>query len=138
MVHMEIAYLGGLRCEATHGPSGAVVHTDAPVDNHGKGEAFSPTDLAAMSLGVCMATVMGIAAERHAVDLKGMTVSVDKTMSSDTPRRIARIDVHFRIPLPADHAQRALLEATARACPVHHSLHPDIDRPVRFDWVGLA
>lgn len=138
MVHMEIAYLGGLRCEATHGPSGAVVHTDAPVDNHGKGEAFSPTDLAAMSLGVCMATVMGIAAERHGVDLKGMTCSVDKAMSTDSPRRIVRIDVHFRIPLAPDHPQRALLEATARACPVHHSLHPDIERPVHFDWVGVG
>ena len=138
MVHSEITYLGGLRCEAVHGPSGTKILTDAPVDNHGKGEAFSPTDLAATSLGLCMATIMGIAAERHGVDLQGMTVGVDKVMSSDTPRRIVRIDVVFRIPLPADHPQRELLEAAALACPVHHSLHPDVEKPVRFDWIGQS
>jgi uncharacterized OsmC-like protein len=138
MVHSEITYLGGLRCEAVHGPSGTKILTDAPVDNHGKGEAFSPTDLAATSLGLCMATIMGIAAERHGVDLQGMTVGVDKVMSSDTPRRIVRIDVVFRIPLPADHPQRKLLEAAALACPVHHSLHPDVEKPVRFDWIGQS
>jgi uncharacterized OsmC-like protein len=138
MVHSEITYLGGLRCEAVHGPSGTKILTDAPVDNHGKGEAFSPTDLAATSLGLCMATIMGIAAERHGVDLQGMTVGVDKVMSSDTPRRIVRIDVVLRIPLPADHPQRKLLEAAALACPVHHSLHPDVEKPVRFDWIGQS
>ncbi|MFZ4598301.1 MAG: OsmC family protein [Terrimicrobiaceae bacterium] len=138
MVHSEITYLGGLRCEAVHGPSGTKILTDAPVDNHGKGEAFSPTDLAATSLGLCMATIMGIAAERHGVDLQGMTVGVDKVMSSDTPRRIVRIDVVFRIPLPAGHPQRKLLEAAALACPVHHSLHPDVEKPVRFDWIGQS
>jgi putative redox protein len=134
MVHSDITYLGGLRCEAVHGPSGTKILTDAPVDNHGKGEAFSPTDLAATSLGLCMATIMGIAAERHAVDLRGMTVGVDKVMSSDSPRRIARITVAFRIPLAADHPQRKLLEAAALACPVHHSLHPDVEKDVTFDW----
>lgn len=136
MVHVDISYLGGLRCEAQHGPSGSKIHTDAPVDNHGRGEAFSPTDLAATSLGACMATIMGIAAERHGIDLKGMTVGVDKIMSSDAPRRIAKIEIVFTIPLPPDHPQRKLLEAAALACPVHHSLHPDVEKPVRFDWVG--
>ncbi len=136
MVHVDISYLGGLRCEAQHGPSGSKIHTDAPVDNHGRGEAFSPTDLAATSLGACMATIMGIAAERHGIDLKGMTVGVDKIMSSDAPRRIAKIEIVFTIPLPPDHPQRKLLEAAALACPVHHSLHPDVEKPVRFDWIG--
>ena len=136
MVHIDIQYTGGLRCRAVHGPSGMEILTDAPVDNHGKGEAFSPTDLAATSLGACMATVMGIAAERHGVSIEGTTVSVDKEMSSDSPRRISRIEVVFTIPLPPDHPRRALLEAAALACPVHHSLHPDIEKPVGFDWVG--
>lgn len=136
MVHVDISYLGGLRCEAVHGPSGSKILTDAPVDNHGKGEAFSPTDLAATSLGACMATIMGIAAERHGIALEGTTVGVDKVMSADTPRRIARIGIVFRIPLPADHPKRHLLETAALACPVHHSLHPDVEKPVRFDWVG--
>lgn len=136
MVHTSITYLGGLRCEATHGPSGTKILTDAPVDNHGKGEAFSPTDLAASSLGLCMATIMGIAAERHGIELSGMTVGVDKIMSQDSPRRIARIEVVFSIPLPADHPQRKLLEAAALACPVHHSLHPDVEKPVTFHWTG--
>lgn len=136
MVHIDISYLGGLRCEATHSPSGSKIQTDAPVDNHGKGEAFSPTDLASTSLGACMATIMGIAAERHGIALDGMKISVDKTMSSDTPRRIARIEIVFTIPLPPDHPKRSLLEAAALACPVHHSLHPDVEKPVRFDWIG--
>jgi len=136
MVHVDISYLGGLRCEAQHGPSGSKIQTDAPVDNHGRGEAFSPTDLAATSLGACMATIMGIAAERHGVTLEGMTVGVDKIMSSDAPRRIAKIEIVFTIPLPPDHPQRKLLEAAALACPVHHSLHPDVEKPVRFDWIG--
>lgn len=136
MVHVDISYLGDLRCEALHGPSGSKIQTDAPVDNHGKGEAFSPTDLAATSLGACMATIMGIAAGRHGIALDGMKVGVDKVMSSDTPRRIAKIEIVFTIPLPADHPKRSLLEAAALACPVHHSLHPDVEKPVRFDWIG--
>lgn len=136
MVHVDISYLGGLRCEAQHGPSGSKIQTDAPVDNHGRGEAFSPTDLAATSLGACMATIMGIAAERHGIALEGMTVGVDKIMSSDAPRRIAKIEIVFTIPLPPDHPRRKLLEAAALACPVHHSLHPDVEKPVRFDWIG--
>jgi len=136
MVHSDITYLGGLRCEAVHGPSGTKILTDAPVDNHGKGEAFSPTDLMATSLGLCMATIIGIAAERHGVELKGMTVGVDKMMSTDTPRRIARIAVAFKIPQSPDHPQRKLLEAAALACPVHHSLHPDVVKDVTFEWVG--
>ncbi|MDX2080561.1 MAG: OsmC family protein [Terrimicrobiaceae bacterium] len=137
MVHTDIVYLGGLRCEAVHGPSGMKILTDAPVDNHGQGAAFSPTDLAATSLGLCMLTVMGIAAERHDVDLKGTQVGVDKIMSSDAPRRIAKINIAFRLPLSPDHPKRKLLEAAALACPVHQSLHPDVEKNVTFDWSGL-
>ena len=136
MVHVDISYLGALRCEVEHGPSGAKVLTDAPVDNRGKGKSFSPTDLAAASLGACMATIMGIAAEQHGVALGDMKVGVDKVMSSDSPRRITKLEVAFVIPLPPDHPKRKTLENAALACPVHHSLHPAIEQVVRFDWVG--
>ncbi len=119
-----------------HGPSGSKILTDAPVDNHGRGGAFSPTDLTATSLGACMATVMGIVAAEHGVSLEGMRVGVDKTISDDMPRRIAKIEVAFTIPLPPDHPKRGVLEAAALACPVHHSLHPDIKQVVFFDWAG--
>ena len=136
MVHIDITYSGSLRCEVQHGPSGAKILTDAPVDNHGKGESFSPTDLAAASLGACMLTIMGIAAEQHGVELGKVKVGVDKTMSSDSPRRIVKLEVAFAIPLPPDFPKRKTLENAALACPVHHSLHPDIEQVVRFDWVG--
>ena len=136
MVHIDITYLGGLRCEAVHGPSGAKILTDAPVDNHGKGESFSPTDLAAASLGACMATIMGISAEHHGVTLGKVKVSVDKVMSTNSPRRIVKLEVAFTIPLPPDFSKRKTLENAALACPVHHSLHPDIEQVGRFDWVG--
>ena len=136
MVEISIRYLGGLRCEAMHGPSGSVLVTDAPVDNEGKGESFSPTDLAATSLGTCMLTIMGIAARRLGVDLGETTVKVVKEMTSQPPRRIARLTVVFTIPLAASHEKREMLENAARSCPVHLSLHPDMEQVMRFDWVG--
>lgn len=136
MVKVSIRYEGGLRCAAQHGPSGQKVFTDAPVDNHGRGESFSPTDLVATALGGCMATIMGIVAQRHDLDLEGMEIEVTKEMSTDTPRRISRLSTTIFVPLPADHPKRTLLENGALTCPVHHSLHPDIDKPVTFDWVG--
>ncbi len=136
MVTIEIGYEGELHCRAIHGPSKAQIETDAPVDNHGRGEAFSPTDLCASSLGVCMLTILGIAARGRGVDLQGATGMVTKEMSADLPRRIAKIGVLLRIPLPPDHPHRAALEAAANACPVHHSLHPDIEREVTWEWVG--
>ena len=136
MVEISIKYMGDLRCEATHGPSGTVLVTDAPVDNEGRGESFSPTDLAATSLGSCMLTIMGIVARRHEIDLGVTTVKVGKIMSAQPPRRIAKLEVVFTIPLPADHPQRKLLENAASSCPVHLSLHPDVVQEVRFDWVG--
>jgi putative redox protein len=136
MVKLQIRYDGDLRCLATHGPSGQTLHTDAPVDNHGRGESFSPTDLVATGLGACMGTIMGILAGRHALDLRGMEISVTKEMSTDTPRRIARLATTIKVPLPADHAKRPLLESGALTCPVHQSLHADIEKPVDFVWAG--
>ncbi len=136
MVNISIRYTGDLHCVAVHGPSQSEVATDAPVDNNGKGEAFSPTDLVATALGTCMATVMSIAAQRHHIELNGMTVEITKEMSKDTPRRIVRLASEMRIPLPADHPQRALLEAAALGCPVHHSLAAEIEKPVKFVWEG--
>ncbi len=136
MVHVDLTYTGGLRCEAIHGPSNSKLVTDAPVDNHGRGEAFSPTDLATTSLGACMATVMGILAAKSGIALEGMTVALDKIMSSAPPRRIAKIVAVVRVPLAPDHPHRAALEAAALGCPVFLSLHPDIEKDVTFEWVG--
>jgi len=136
MVTIDIQYEGQLRCRAEHGPSGDTLKTDAPIDNHGKGEAFSPTDLVATALGSCMATVMGITAERKGVDLTGTEIHVEKEMSADTPRRIAQLGIRIRIPLSEDHSDRKLIENTALTCPVLQSLHPDVAKPVAFEWVG--
>ena len=136
MVEISIKYLGDLRCEARHEPSGTVITTDAPVDNEGRGESFSPTDLAATSLGTCMLTIMGISARRQGVDLGETTVKVLKEMTAQPPRRIAKLTVVFTVPLAASHEKRAMLESAARSCPVHLSLHPEVVQEMRFDWVG--
>ena len=138
MVQLSILYRGELRCGAVHGPSGAAFDTDAPRDNMGRGESFSPTDLVAAALGSCMITTIGIAAKKGTlpVTLDGTRVEVEKHMSADSPRRIVRLPITIEIPLPSDHPDRKLLEATALGCPVHHSVHPDIDKPVTFVWSG--
>jgi putative redox protein len=134
MVKIEIAYQGQLRCEAVHGPSGTKLSTDAPKDNHGKGESFSPTDLVATALGTCMLTVMGIVAQRHNISLEGATVTVVKDMATAPARRIGRLTVDIRVPGKLDEEQRKLLENAAHTCPVHKSLHPEIEIPVAFHW----
>jgi len=126
MVEIKIDYEGQLHCSALHVPSGNRIVTDAPVDNNGRGEAFSPTDLVATALGACMATVMGIVAQRKEIDLTGMKISVQKHMSTDTPRRIIALPVAIAMPIAADHPALPLLQAAVHSCPVHHSLHPDI------------
>ncbi len=136
MVEINATYEGNLRCSASHGPSGSMIETDAPVDNFGKGERFSPTDLMATSLGVCMMTIMGIFAERNEIDLSGTKVRVLKEMTPEPPRRIARLTVEMTIPLPADHPKVGAIEKAAMTCPVFLSLHPDIEKPVTFKWVG--
>lgn len=127
-------YAGQLRTEATHVASGTTIQTDAPTDNHGRGEAFSPTDLVSTALGACMMTVMGIVAERHQIDLMNTTYDVVKHMSTDTPRRIVQIDISFKMPTHLAPADRALLQRTAFTCPVALSLHPDIKQNVTFSY----
>ena len=136
MVMLTSTYAGGLRCQAVHGPSGATLFTDAPVDNHGKGESCAPTDLVATALGACMMTIMGIVAERHGLNLTGMKAETVKEMTKEPPRRIASLRTRLTIPLSADHPQRAMLEQAAHTCPVHKSLHPDIDAAIEFVWAG--
>lgn len=136
MVNISVRYTGDLRSDAVHGPSKAKIATDAPTDNKGKGEAFSPTDLVATALATCMSTTMGIKAEELGVDLWGMTISVQKEMSKDPPRRIVGLPSEVHIPLPKDHPQRDLLEQTALNCPVHKSLPVEINRPTKFFWEG--
>ena len=119
---------------ATHGPSGVTLQTDAPVDNHGKGELFSPTDLVAAGLGSCIATVLGIVAERKGWDLNGLRVEVIKEMTQSAPRRIARLATDVWMPQALPPADRDLVERSARTCPVHQSLHPQIDAPIVVHW----
>ena len=136
MVKVDVTYTGELHCDAVHGPSQSKIATDAPTDNKGKGEEFSPTDLVATALGSCMSTTMGIKAQELGIDLRGMTVSVQKEMSTDAPRRIVGLSSEVHIPLRKDCPQREVLEQTALNCPVHKSLPPEIDRPTKFHWEG--
>jgi uncharacterized OsmC-like protein len=110
--------------------------TDAPVDNHGKGEAFSPTDLLAAALPACMMTIMGIVAAREGIDLRGMTATTTKVMSTDAPRRIASLHTIITLPIAADHPHRGKLEQAAHTCPVHKSLRESIEADVTFMYQG--
>ena len=134
MVEVDIEYKGDLRCEAVHGPSGMKIMTDAPVDNQGKGEAFSPTDLCATALGTCMVTIMGIQARTSGFDITGTRVHVEKTMSADTPRRISQLDVTISVPSSLGDKEKKQLERAAKTCPVHFSLHPDVKVNLVFIW----
>ncbi len=134
MVEIQMEYQGALRVQATHGPSGAEVCTDAPVDNHGRGESFSPTDLVATALGGCVLTVMGIYAERHEIDLRGTTIRVRKIMSTTPPRRIACLEMTLQCPIDPGLRHSQALELAAHSCPVHQSLHPEIEKPMSFLW----
>lgn len=134
MVKLCIEYLGNLRSEVTHQPSGQTFLTDAPVDNEGQGEAISPTDLCAAALGSCLATILGIEARKLDLDLQGTWIEVDKTMTREPPRRIARLDCHlwFPRPVPSDHQQQ--LQRALKRCPVRESLHPDTEISFQFHW----
>lgn len=132
MVSMDVVYQGNLRCEATHGPSGNTVLTDAPVDNCGRGETFSPTDLVGTALASCVLTIMGIVADRNGIDLTGTTAHVDKAMSADLPRRIVALPVTVTVPRPLSDDDRSKLENAAKHCPVHKSLREDIEAPITF------
>jgi putative redox protein len=133
-IRIDCEYLGDLRVRAVHGSSGTVLHTDAPVDNHGKGESFSPTDLAATALATCMATIMAIQGRTLGIELRGMRLSVEKHMTAQPPRRIEKLLLIITPPagVPAD--ARLKLERAAAACPVHHSLHPEITTEIEWRW----
>ena len=134
MVEITATYEGQLHCTATHGPSGATLPTDAPKDNMGKGEAFSPTDLVATALGTCMLTTMAIVAQRNNIAFDGARVRVTKEMVSQPHRRIGALGVEITVPGEFGEDDRRRLESAALHCPVHRSLHPDVQIPVTFVW----
>lgn len=132
-VEIKVEYAGRSSCRATHGPSGQELRTTAPKDNGGDGSTFSPTDLLATSLGTCVITIMAMAGERRGIDLRGATVHVEKHMTAEPPRKIARLPVKVRLPVRVGPDDLKLLEAAARGCPVHRSIHPDIDSPILIE-----
>ena len=134
MPTIEISYQGQLRTQAIHLQSQTKLITDAPTDNQGKGESFSPTDLVATGLGACMLTIMGIVADRHGWDLSAAKVSVNKVMAADPVRRIARLEVEIHVPGEFDDKGRAALEKAALNCPVHATLGATVEMPVSFRW----
>jgi putative redox protein len=134
MVTIQLEYQGDLHCSAVHGPSRTELSTDAPTDNQGRGESFSPTDLVATALGSCMLTVMGIMARTLNLDITGTTATVGKEMTTAAPRRIARLDVQINIPKQISPENQLKLERAAHTCPVHKSLHPDVQSPIEFTW----
>ncbi len=133
-VIMDMVYQGSLRCVATHGPSRQQLSTDAPVDNGGRGEAFSPTDLVATGLGTCVMTIMALVGQRNGLDLTGLKVQVTKEMTSVPVRRIAALQVAVNYPpnLTLSGLTRAKLEQAALACPVKQSLHPEVQVTITF------
>ncbi len=137
-VRVDIEYQGHLRCRAVHGPSGDAIATDAPVDNHGRGEAFSPTDLVGAALGTCILTIAGIVAARDGIDLAGTRVAVTKEMAQAPLRRIARLTVEIAVPreraAAIPEAARRKLERAGDTCPVRASLHPDVEVAIGWNW----
>lgn len=134
MATSKITYNGGLRTSSVHVHSGTTIITDAPVDNKGKGEAFSPTDLLATSLGNCMLTIVGIAANEHGFNIDGTTCEITKVMGAN-PRRVVEIGVNFQFPAN-DYSDKvkAIIERSALTCPVGYSIHPDIKQEVTFNY----
>jgi putative redox protein len=132
MTRIDSLYSGQLRCHSQHGPSGSTLETDAPTDNQGQGERFSPTDLVATALSTCMLTIMGIVAERHGLNLEGTAARVEKTMTSEAPRRIAQLSVWVELPAGLEPQQRALLQRAAENCPVKLSLEGCV--PMELHW----
>ena len=124
MPTVSCLYSGELRCEATHHGSGSVLMTDAPIDNAGQGEAFSPTDLLATSVATCMLTIMGITAKSRNWSIEGSTAEVNKQMTQSGPRKVERLRVHVKLPQHLSDEQRSLLQRVAEQCPVKRSLDP--------------
>ncbi len=131
MTKIHVHYQGNLNCELTHEDNGSKIYTAAPKDNGGAGDKFSPTDLFAASLVACMLTIMGIAAKKHQIDMKGATAEVEKTMGLN-PRRISELNIIIKMPTAIPEDKRKLLEEAAQTCPVHHSIHPDIIVAIKF------
>ena len=131
VVEIKGKYEGDLRVELIHGPSKSIIETDAPVDNQGKGAKFSPTDMVVAALASCMMTIMGIVAKRDGIKLEGVTFKAEKHMS-ENPRRIAEILIEFYMPQGLSTEQKTKLEKFAHTCPVHQSLHPDINQEIKF------
>lgn len=128
-------YLGSLRVEAKHEASGTTMISDAPVDNGGEGRSFSPTDMCSMSLAMCGLTIMGLYAKNHGLDIDGATFSVTKHMSPKPPRRIVCIEVTFNMPARAySDREKQALERAVHSCPVHLSLHPEVEQKLTFNW----
>tara|TARA_B110000285_G_scaffold210594_1_gene252557 strand:- start:2100 stop:2585 length:486 start_codon:yes stop_codon:yes gene_type:complete len=134
MVKVKINYEGELRCQLVHELSGKTFKTDAPVDNNGKGESFSPTDLCASALGSCIATIIGMQMEALGLNLSGMRIEVQKEMTADLPRRIAKLATEVWLPIALSDDQKWQVEIAAKNCPVHHSLNTEIEKPIIFHW----
>lgn len=135
MVKMQATYTGDLHCKLIHEPSKSVIETDAPKDNMGKGEAFSPTDLVGAALASCVLTTMGIVAQRDGVNMEGSKAEVVKEMTSQPPRRVAALKLNVTLPASITPDYRKKLEHAAHHCPVHKSLHPDVQTPIVFEYV---
>lgn len=134
MTLITIDYTGKLRCVVIHADSNVKMITDAPKDNMGEGSSFSPTDLIGTALASCILTTMAIGARTQNLELSEMKATVEKTMSTDKPRRITNLKVVIDMGLPSDHPQRGYLEKIAKNCPVHHSLHSDMKQDIVFKW----
>jgi len=134
MVKMNVTYTGDLHCDLTHEPSGSKIETDAPKDNLGRGASFSPTDLVGAALASCILTTMAILAKRDGVPFEGASASVEKEMVTQPTRRIGTLAVAVTMPKSIAEDYRVKLERAAHACPVHHSLHPDVKLPISFKY----
>jgi len=134
-VQIQCLYEGDLHCSAIHGPSRSALSTDAPADNQGKAETFSPTDLVATALGSCLLTIMGIYARPRNIRIEGARAVVEKEMTKTPPRRIARLNVRLMLPAALSEKQRGGLEQAVRLCPVAASLHPDIEVAINFEYI---
>ncbi|MEE2664106.1 MAG: OsmC family protein [Myxococcota bacterium] len=134
MVRIDVEYSGNLHTECLHEPSGTRIETDAPRDNEGLGERYSPTDLVATALASCVLTTMGIVARRHGWAMEGARARVNKHMSEQRERRIGRLEACFTMPSSVPREARVVLERAARGCPVHRSLHPDVELDLAFEW----
>lgn len=133
MTTLKTIYKGDLRTEITHLQSGSSIITDAPIDNNGKGESMSPTDMLAGALGSCILTIIGLSAQNHNFSIDGTEIEINKTMGTE-PRRVAEIELIFNFPHDYEPKIKRIIELAAKNCPVEHSLHPDIKRVFTYNY----